>query len=137
MKSVRLFTLFVIALSMATFASSQTKDASHTALATAAAKQEKADAAETKKLEKAYGDAKAAYKKSPKKADTKKKYVDATNALAFQVMNSSALGPREKYPRSLQLYRETLSVDPKNADATKWKNQLEAIYKSMGRPIPK
>jgi tetratricopeptide (TPR) repeat protein len=88
------------------------------------------------KLDKAQATAKQAYLKKPKDAKLKKKYVDATTTLAYEVMTSPALSPREKYPRALRLYREAKQVDPKNKDAIKWVKEIEDIYKSMGRPVP-
>lgn len=83
-----------------------------------------------------YDAAKAAFDKSPKDPVAKAAFVSASNALAFQVMNSD-MPPREKYTRALALYRASAKADPKNAEARKWIKTIEDIYKSMGRPIPK
>jgi hypothetical protein len=52
-------------------------------------------------------------------------------------LTSSALTPKEKYPLSLQMYREVLRLDPKNKEAKSNKELIEGIYKQMGRPVPK
>lgn len=51
-------------------------------------------------------------------------------------MTDEASGPRVKYRAALDDYRKALAADPKNAEATKNKKQIEDIYTSMGRPIP-
>jgi hypothetical protein len=87
-------------------------------------------------LQKQRASAKAAYLKNPKSAPLKKKYVDASLKQAEAAMAAPFFTPREKYPAALNLYREVLKVEPKNATALQWKKQIEDIYKSMGRPIP-
>ncbi len=114
------------------------------ALLGSAAAQNTTDPAAAKKLraalsqaEKSYKDTKAKYTKNPKDATAKKKYVDATVHFGTTTMNSPLLSPREKYPKSLRLYREALKVDPKNKEAANNIKLIESIYKQMGRPIPK
>lgn len=101
-------------------------------------------AAETKKLrteltasENAYKKAKASYAKSPKDAKLKKAYVAATVHFGTTTMNSPLLGPKVKYRAALNLYREALKLDPKNAEALNNKRLIEDIYRQMGREIPK
>ncbi|MCE9559896.1 MAG: hypothetical protein K8R88_13220 [Armatimonadetes bacterium] len=84
-----------------------------------------------------YTKTKAAFTKKPKDAKIKKSYVDATVSFGTITMNSPLLGPKEKYPKALNLYREALKADPKNEIALANKDMIEKIYKSMGRPIPK
>lgn len=98
------------------------------------ADQEKAALA---KLQQAYTKAGAAYVKKPKSSEAKKAYVAATVKLGTATMTSPSLGPKEKYPRALRLYREALKIDPKNKEALDNKKMIEDIYKSMGREIPK
>ncbi len=89
------------------------------------------------KVTKAYETAKAQYKKKPKDQKLKATYVKATVTLGTMTMNSPDLGPKDKYPGALRLYREALALDPKNKEALANKKMIEDIYKSMGRPIPK
>jgi hypothetical protein len=51
-------------------------------------------------------------------------------------MNDPKLTPKEKYPKALELYRDALALDASNKEANKNKAMIEAIYKSMGRPVP-
>ncbi len=88
------------------------------------------------KLEKTQVTAKAAYTKAPKNANAKKAYVAATMKLASTVLVSPALGPKDKYPKSLRLFREAYKVDPTNKEAKSQIDLIEGIYKQMGRPIP-
>ena len=106
-------------------------------VAPAAAQDLKADKAQLAKVEKQYVAAKAAFTKKPKDAKLKKAYVDATVKFGTATMTSNALPPRSKYPGALKLYREALKVDPKNDEAKNNAAMIEAIYKQMGRPVPK
>jgi len=101
-----------------------------------AAKLDQKELAMLKGLEKTYSAAKAKSLKAPKDAKLKKDYVGATLKYADAVLVSPALSPKEKYPRSLKLYREARKVDPKNAHAKENIDLIEGIYKQMGRPIP-
>ncbi|HZH98683.1 MAG TPA: hypothetical protein VEX38_06900 [Fimbriimonadaceae bacterium] len=89
------------------------------------------------KLEKQYAAAKQAFEKKPKDAKAKKTYIVSANKFANATMVSPALPPRAKYPKALRVYREVKKVDPKNAEADKWIKEIERIYTSMGRPVPK
>lgn len=88
-------------------------------------------------LEKKHVAAEAAYKKKPTDAKLKKAHIEAATKLADAVLVSPALPPREKYPKSLRLYRGVVKIDAKNAHAKKQIDLIEGIYRSMGRPIPK
>lgn len=88
-------------------------------------------------LEKKHVAAEAAYKKKPTDAKLKKAHIEAATKLADAVLVSPALPPREKYPKSLRLYRGVKKIDAKNAHAQKQIDLIEGIYRSMGRPIPK
>ncbi len=46
------------------------------------------------------------------------------------------LPPREKYPKSLAMFRDALEIDPNNALAKQSIQLIEDIYTSMGRPVP-
>jgi tetratricopeptide (TPR) repeat protein len=97
---------------------------------------DKAEAASLAKLEAAYESAKGAFDKAPKDSAKKGAYVAATLKLAYDTMTAESLAPKDKYPKALRLYRDVLKLEPKNAEAIEWRNQIEAIYTSMGRPIP-
>ena len=47
-----------------------------------------------------------------------------------------AAGNPSLYKFALRDFRRTLKYDPANADALSKKQEIERIYKSMGRPIP-
>lgn len=87
-------------------------------------------------LDRAYEAAKKAYEAKTSDAKLKTAYIDATMKLANATLVSPPLAPREKYPKSLSLYREVLKVDAKNTEAASNKKMIEDIYKSMGRPVP-
>jgi len=80
---------------------------------------------------------KKSFEAGKKDAKVSAEYLKATLELAKETMTSLALSSKEKYPKALRLYREVLEEDPDNPEALKWKNEIETIYKSMGRPIPK
>lgn len=97
----------------------------------------KAEKAKLGRLEKAYVSAKSAWKAKPKSPQLKGAYARATNNLASAVMVSPALDSKAKYPKALRLYREVLKVQPKNAEALKYRDLIESIYRSMNKPIPR
>lgn len=61
------------------------------------------------------------------------KHMAAGNYLMFE----ANLSPKKKYKPALMHYRRVLELDPNNAEAQRNKAQIEEIYESMGRPIPK
>ncbi len=97
----------------------------------------KTELANLQKLENLQVASKTKFQKAPKDAKKRKEYISLTLTLANNVQASMALSSKEKYPKSLRLYREVLKTDPKNAEAKENKERIEMIYRSMGRPIPK
>jgi tetratricopeptide (TPR) repeat protein len=97
---------------------------------------EKKEKALLANAEKFYRQSKAAFLKKPKDAKVKKSYIDSTVSFGTITMNSPLLSPKDKYPKALNLYREALKIDPKNAVALNNKKMIEDIYKSMGRKVP-
>lgn len=55
---------------------------------------------------------------------------------AEKIMLDPTLAPREKYPKSLGMFRDALEIDPNNALAKDSIKLIEDIYASMGRPVP-
>jgi hypothetical protein len=55
---------------------------------------------------------------------------------AEKIMLDPTLAPREKYPKSLGMFRDALEIDPNNALAKDGIKLIEDIYTSMGRPVP-
>lgn len=78
----------------------------------------------------------AKYQKTKSEADKKEaieRQMEAANFLMFQ----ADLPPKKKYRPALKRYRRVLELDPDNNEAYANKKQIEDIYESMGRPIPK
>lgn len=96
-----------------------------------------ADAKKIKQLEKEYLASKAALAKNPKDAKLKDKFVVAGVRFGHESMMSPVLDRSSKYKQALDVYKEVLKVDPKNEVAKKESDLIIAIYKQMGRPIPK
>ena len=67
------------------------------------------------------------------KKDLIAKHMVAGNYLMFE----ANLSPKKKYKPALKHYRRVLELDPSNAEAVRNKTQIEEIYTSMGREIPK
>lgn len=101
------------------------------------AAEKKAEATKIAALAKTYSGAKAASVKAPKDVKKRTVFVKSTNAYAYAVMTAASLGPKDKYPRALRLYRESQKTNPADKDSKKWVLSIEDIYRSMGRPIPK
>lgn len=105
---------------------------------TANAEQAKAEKAKLAKHETAYQKAKRAYEADPKRpADKRKALVEAAVQFGATTMVSPVLTSQVKYPKALRLFREALKLDPKHARATEYRDLIEGIYRSMGKPIPK
>ena len=83
-----------------------------------------------------YERAKADYGKDSKDATKKDAYVKATDKYAYASMMATSLDRSVKYKQALHLYRESLQIDPTDKDAQNWINQIEMIYKSLGKPVP-
>lgn len=77
----------------------------------------------------------AAYKAKPQ-PDVKKALADAYLAKGDAFMNNDSVPPRMKYPTALRAYREVLKYDKENKKAQQGIEQIEGVYKSMGRPVP-
>jgi hypothetical protein len=73
---------------------------------------------------------------NPKSVELQKAMAETLTAKGDSIMYDDSLPPRSKYPDALRLYRRALSYDKNNETAKKSAGTIEAIYKSMGRPIP-
>ena len=60
------------------------------------------------------------------------KQMKAANFLMFE----ADLPPKDKYKPALKRYRRVLELEPDNKEALANKNQIEEIYRAMGRPVP-
>lgn len=99
--------------------------------------QDKKDAAALTKLGKQRDAAKLTMTKHPGNLNLSHNFVQINDVYANKTMMAGWLSPHEKYSKALHLYRESLKADPHDAEAKKWVDTIESIYKSMGRPIPK
>lgn len=87
--------------------------------------------------EKQLAELEAKLKKSPKEGKLKSEVAEASYQVGYFIeYGKPGLSPREKYRPALKLYRRALELNPKHAGAKKEKDQIEAIYKQMGMPIP-
>jgi len=87
------------------------------------------------KFTKEADESEAEYLKTKSVSDKKKcieKQMEAANYLMFD----ADLPPREKYKPALERYRRVLELDPGNKEAIANKEQIEEIYRSLGKPIP-
>ena len=78
-----------------------------------------------------------ALKKTPTVASAKKAHSASLAALARAVMGDAAIPPAKKYPESLRLLRKAATLDPANKGVVSDIKQIEAVYKQMGKPVPK
>lgn len=72
-----------------------------------------------------------------KDSNLKKELIDKHMAAGNYLMFEANLSPKKKYKPALKHYRRVLELDPNNAEAQRNKTQIEEIYTSMGRDIPK
>ena len=87
-------------------------------------------------LAKAADAAEAKLKKLPKDPAAKKAFVDAAYKFGHAAEYGDKLPPTVRYRAALAMYRKVLAVDPKHTPSLTEKQQIEAIYKNMGMPIP-
>lgn len=81
--------------------------------------------------------AQAIYTKAPNNATARKTYAEAIAQLGRSTMLDQAIPAMRRYPAALQMQRRALALDPSNKVALADKKQIEDVYKSMKRPIPK
>jgi len=77
-----------------------------------------------------------AYEKNSNDEATKKKLIQATYELGRKIEYDNNLPPFVKYPQALKLFRRTLELDANHKEALAEKEQIETIYRSMGKAIP-
>ena len=94
------------------------------------------DRQQLKDFQTAYEKAKKSLAAHPKSTSARHEFVVSTDRLATATMTSLVLGPKDKYPKALRLYREALKIDPKNREASSNAKLIEDVYRSMHRPIP-
>lgn len=68
-----------------------------------------------------------------KARDTKRNLAEASFKYGAIVVESPVLGPSEKYPLALALFRQTLKLEPNNADAAQWEETIIGIYAGLGK----
>ena len=78
----------------------------------------------------------AKVKAAPKDRDASTELATLVYLKGRTFMLSDKLPPRVRYPEALKQFRRALKLDPTLAAATEDKDQIEAIYKQMGRPVP-
>lgn len=69
--------------------------------------------------------------------ENRKVLVEKHMAAGVYLMYQANLNPKKKYGPALKHFRRVLELDPKNHEAMQNKAQIEEIYNSMGRDIPK
>ncbi len=89
-------------------------------------------------VEKLEAEAAKLAKSAGKSKDVKvrNKVADAYYSAGHTAMVSEKLGRRQKYVSALKHFRKALTFNPNHVQAKQEKDTIEAIYKSMGRPIP-
>lgn len=90
-------------------------------------------------LDKAFKDADAQLKKSPKDEKAKKTYVEAAYKYGKTAEDnvSQKLSRPVQYRAALALYRRALAVDPKHKPSLDEKRKIDEIYASMPGGVPK
>lgn len=110
---------------------SQDKMGDMTDMAPETAVDEKAD-----KLVKEAKDFEDVYKKS-NTDENKQTLIEKNMAAGNYLMFQANLNPKKKYGPALKHFKRVLELDPKNQEAMNNRMQIEDIYNSMGRDIPK
>ena len=88
------------------------------------------------KLVKEAKDFEEVYKKNSSE-ENKKTLIEKNMAAGLYLTYEANLNPKKKYGPALRLFKRVLELDPKNQEAMNNKMQIEDIYNSMGRDIPK
>jgi hypothetical protein len=69
--------------------------------------------------------------------ENKKTLVEKHMAAGKHLMFEANLNPKKKYGPALKHFKRVLELAPNNQEAMNNRLQIEDIYNSMGRPIPK
>ena len=70
-------------------------------------------------------------------AASKKALIEAYTAFGKYMTYDSPVSPRQgKYRKALIEFRHALALDPSNTDVKTEIEQIENIYREMGRPVP-
>ncbi|MCX6163735.1 MAG: hypothetical protein NTU73_02550 [Ignavibacteriae bacterium] len=75
--------------------------------------------------------------KNKNSEENKKLLLDKHMAAGNYLMFQADLNPKKKYGPALKHFKRVLELDPNNQEAMNNRMQIEDIYNSMGRPIPK
>lgn len=110
---------------------SQDQTQNMTDMAPESAVDEKAD-----KLVKEANEFESTYK-SKTSDENKKALIEKHMAAGNYLMFQAELNPKKKYGPALKHFKRVLELDPGNQEAMNNRMQIEDIYNSMGRPIPK
>lgn len=90
----------------------------------------------TDALGKKVAEAEAQLASNPNDPAKKKALADALYQQGHAIMYDENLPPRQKYPPALKLFDRVLALEPTHEGASKNKDVIVQIYKSMGRPVP-
>lgn len=93
--------------------------------------------ANVEKLAAAAARLEAQVKARPKDAKLKLQAADAEYKAGYASMMSPTLDRKVKYRDALRAFRRALALNPGHKQAAEQKAMIEAIYRQMGRPIPK
>jgi hypothetical protein len=69
--------------------------------------------------------------------ENKKVLIEKHMAAGDYLMYQANLNPKKKYGPALKHFKRVLELDPNNQEAMNNRMQIEDIYNSMGREIPK
>jgi len=89
-----------------------------------------------KKFDEAIAMLYAAYKATPKDPILVQALANAHLKYGDAFMYDGTLNATQKYPVAIRQYREALVYDKTNPIAKKNIEKIEAIYRSMGKPVP-
>jgi hypothetical protein len=89
------------------------------------------ESAATKQAKIKLAAAEANLKAKPKDAKCVKAAADAHTALGKAVMNDAGLMPKEKYPWAQKEFGAALALNPKDAEAAKFKKAIDDVYAGM------
>ncbi len=95
-----------------------------------------ADKTRLVKLQKAYDAATRLLAKRPGDPKARRDFVQIGVAYGTECMTSAVLDRKVKYRLALHIYRQVLKVDPHERTAKGNSDEIIAIYKQMGRPVP-
>ena len=76
------------------------------------------------------------HRRNPHDVAISEELAEATYVFGVRLMCTSMAAPSVKYPIALRLLRAASKLNPSHDGAREWVDEIESIYKALGKPVP-